>query len=311
MVIDTATVEPKHRHEFWQDAVSRVYYPLEIEPPARPFSARVSRQQLWGIGMARITSSGLTTIRSTRSIARHDPATLTVIVCTAGRFVVEQDGRRALCEPGDLTTCDSSRSYVIRSLSPIEGVTYTIPKSLLRPYADRLARATATRLQPLGPLALVESFLCDLARRLERGEVGPDDEQLAESVLALTRRLAGDDGGGRAPAPELLHRIKAFIAANLGDPELGPEAIAGAHYISRRHLYNLFRSERSGVREWIQSRRLARCAADLRDPRLSHEPIQAIAARWGFRSPSHFSRSFRETYGCSPREYRASATGRA
>jgi len=41
----------------------------------------------------------------------------------------------------------------------------------------------------------------------------------------------------------LLMRVRAFIEERLGDPELSPDGIAAAHYISVRYLYKLFESE--------------------------------------------------------------------
>ncbi|MGW0964073.1 AraC family transcriptional regulator [Streptomyces gelaticus] len=39
--------------------------------------------------------------------------------------------------------------------------------------------------------------------------------------------------------------------------------------------------------------------------------MAAVAQRWGFVSPSHFSRAFRATYGMSPREWQAPHVPRA
>ncbi|MFD6189710.1 helix-turn-helix domain-containing protein [Streptomyces sp. NPDC060275] len=39
-------------------------------------------------------------------------------------------------------------------------------------------------------------------------------------------------------------------------------------------------------------------------PRLRHRTIGETAARWGFRHPAAFSRTFREAYGISPTEAR-------
>ena len=61
---------------------------------------------------------------------------------------------------------------------------------------------------------------------------------------------------------------------------------------------------------WIRDRRLERCRADLRDPRLAGLSILEIATRWGFVSPAHFSRTFRAAYGVSPRDARAAAARR-
>ena len=54
--------------------------------------------------------------------------------------------------------------------------------------------------------------------------------------------------------------------------------------------------------------RLERCRRDLADPALAGETILAIATRWGLHDRAHFSRLFRAAYGCSPREYRLSAS---
>jgi AraC-like DNA-binding protein len=42
---------------------------------------------------------------------------------------------------------------------------------------------------------------------------------------------------------------------------------------------------------------------------LADKPISAIAARWGFPDPAHFSRLFKATYGRSPRQFRREGQG--
>jgi AraC family transcriptional activator of tynA and feaB len=46
------------------------------------------------------------------------------------------------------------------------------------------------------------------------------------------------------------------------------------------------------------------CPRQLADQRWRGHSISDIAFGWGFNSAPHFSRSFRERYGASPREYR-------
>lgn len=41
--------------------------------------------------------------------------------------------------------------------------------------------------------------------------------------------------------------------------------------------------------------------ADLAD---RHLPIAAVARRWGFKDPTHFTRRFRAAYGVLPSEWR-------
>jgi AraC-like DNA-binding protein len=102
----------------------------------------------------------------------------------------------------------------------------------------------------------------------------------------------------------LLDQVQAFIQANLGNAQLTPGAIAAAHHISLRYLHKLFHAEGHTVGGWVRERRLEQCRRDLADPCLAARPIHAIAARWGYTSPAHFSQAFRRAYGLSPRQFR-------
>ena len=72
---------------------------------------------------------------------------------------------------------------------------------------------------------------------------------------------------------EILLDIQAFIEAHLGDPELDPDRIARASFISTRYLHKLFESEGTSVCRWIRETRLERCRRDLLDPALDDDTI--------------------------------------
>jgi AraC-like DNA-binding protein len=59
------------------------------------------------------------------------------------------------------------------------------------------------------------------------------------------------------------------------------------------------------IRTW----RLEHCRRDLADCTLRDRPIHAIAARWGFTSAAHFTRTFRAAYGLTPKDYRRHSLG--
>jgi AraC-like DNA-binding protein len=121
----------------------------------------------------------------------------------------------------------------------------------------------------------------------------------------IAERLGRDTAGTDAAHRALLHRIREYIGRHLSDPDLSPEAIAAAHRISVRYLHRLFQNEGTTVSRWVQHRRLEECRRELGRPGRLSPAVAAVAHRWGFSNPAHFSRAFRAAYGMSPREWQA------
>ena len=100
-------------------------------------------------------------------------------------------------------------------------------------------------------------------------------------------------------------RVKAYIEANLADPELSVERIAHACNISVRGLHRHFAEDPAGsVSRYFWQRRLIRCAEALRDPSQAHRSITEVCFSYGFSSSSHFSRRFKDHFGVPPVDYR-------
>jgi AraC-like DNA-binding protein len=106
------------------------------------------------------------------------------------------------------------------------------------------------------------------------------------------------------PQALLAVSVREYIEANLSDPGLSPASIAAAHFISTRHLHNLFHESGTTVAGFIRSQRLDGARRDLRDPLHAGLPVGAVAARWGFLDAAHFSRTFRDAFGVPPSDWR-------
>jgi AraC-like DNA-binding protein len=306
--IDTTAVPPAERFEYWSDASCDAYHPLELQQEfARPFWGRAVGHALGPLTVFRVAADASSITRTPRTIAASDPERLQLLVQVRGRSEVAQDGRRAVLGPGELASCDSSRPYRVHALTPFELVAVIVPKVLLRPHLERTCARTAARIEH-GAGRLAASFFREIADGLEEGRLGELDGSVAESVLDLVLGLYADDPVAPAPRAtrtDLLLRIHAFIDANLGDPALSAETIARGTAVSVRYLHKLFATQGVTLGEWIRAKRLDRCRRDLADPALAGETILLVATRWGLPNAAHFSRLFRETYGCSPREFRS------
>ena len=312
LLIDTAVVPARERVAFWSESSCHVFHPLQIRSAVKgQFSGKLSGYELGPLGVFRLEVAANTMVRTVRAIAAHDPECLHVSVILRGQLNAAQGGRTGLAGVGDVIGYETSRPVVLRADTHLESLVVRVPRRLLGMHATHIRNRSAERISGMRPSTrAAAAYLRNLAAELEAGAIGPDDEASAvDCVLDVVRGLYAEPGGPREPRElrsraEILLNIESFIDANLGDPELDPEDIARATYISTRYLHKLFEAEGTTVCRWIRGSRLERCRRDLADPALDHWTILAIASRWGLPGPQHFSRLFRAAYGCSPREHR-------
>ncbi|MGW2464618.1 AraC family transcriptional regulator [Streptomyces argyrophyllae] len=229
---------------------------------------------------------------------------------TGGALPVRQPATDLLLGPGDICFYDVHQPPPLDFPRPARLKVFLLSRHLLglaRSDVPRLTRAPVTPASRLG--ALLSPFLSDFA---DTAAVAPSavGDMLAWNAVSLLSTLAGehlaDEARGRRPdtrAP-LMSDILDFIDLRLSDTDLSPETIARAHHISVRYLHKLFREEGTTVGRLIQRRRLAECRRVLTLRSADNLTIAAVAHRWGFASPTHFSRVFRATYGMSPSEWR-------
>ncbi|QES11423.1 AraC family transcriptional regulator [Streptomyces venezuelae] len=233
-----------------------------------------------------------------------------------GAVTVVHERADALLEPGDLVFCDPARRHLLRFGEDCRMIFFRVPRCYLgvsEPELHRVLGVPVRAGEGLG--ALASEFLTALAAEAElrRSTIGERRARTAVHLLSvLVMELldadttdAADDASGAGN--EMLSRIHAHIEEHLRDPDLSPESIARAHHISVRYLQKLFQSDGTTVSQWVRQRRLESCRFELgRSTR--RITMAAMAHRWGFSSPSHFSRTFRGAYGMSPSEWQALAT---
>jgi AraC-like DNA-binding protein len=315
LLIDTGVVPARQRAEFWSQASCEVYHPLEIRTHARErFAARMWGDEVASVGVFRIAAEPNTMRRTQRTIAAGDPECLHVTLLLRGHMRATQQDRTDILAPGDITSYNTSRPAVMAADEAIEVLVLRLPRALLGPAAARIEALTALRIPGTAALTrLTAQFLVGIAAAVAGGEIARDDANAAERVIDLVRglysqRIERGEQRRSGSSTELLLGAKAVIEAGLVNPDLGPEEVARACFISTRYLHRLFECEGLSVCDWIRAERLDRCRRDLQDPSLAGETILSIASRWGLPSSAHFSRLFRAAYGCSPREHRQAAT---
>jgi AraC-like DNA-binding protein len=315
LLIDTATVPPTERLDFWSESSHDAYLPVQVRSPTREqFGARMWGYELGPLSLFRIAAAPNTMMRGTSAITACDPECLHLSVVLRGQINAAQEGRTGLARAGDLISYETSHPVVFRADQPYESLVIRVPRALLGQQEAEISKLTAVGISGREglPKAAV-AFFCGLVGRLDAGTITTEDApNTIDCVLDLVRALysapsAADDAPRMRTRAEILLNVQTFIEAHLGNPELDPEQIARATFISTRYLHKLFEAEGTSVCRWIRETRLERCRRDLLDPALADETILTIASRWGLPGPEHFSRLFRSAFGRSPSELRREA----
>ncbi|MEZ2389217.1 helix-turn-helix domain-containing protein [bacterium RCC_150] len=294
----------------WSRAISGSFVPLMVRSNgATTFHGTVRSRVLGDISVVEVRAGRHTVVRTPALIAKSTGRYFKLSIQLSGTGRLVQDGREAELSPGDLAIYDTSRPYELAFDGDFRTLVLMFPHGLLDLPVEAMGQVTALRIpgdEGLGEI--ISPFLVRLADNLEALS-GANGLRLAHNALDLVTTLFNGEldqliESGRDPHLLLLGRIHDYIESNLGDPDLGPGSIAAAHYISTRHLHDLFQELGTTVAASIRQRRLERCRRDLRDPVLADRPVTAIAARWGFTDAAHFSRIFRAAFGNSPTGYR-------
>ena len=99
----------------------------------------------------------------------------------------------------------------------------------------------------------------------------------------------------------LMGKIMKVVNENLSNPELNVEMLAANVGLSRVHVHRKLKELTNlSARDFIKNIRLQQAAALLKEKKLT---VSEVAYATGYTNLSHFSSSFKEVHGMSPKEY--------
>jgi AraC family transcriptional regulator len=231
-------------------------------------------------------------LRAERS---HAAPVLTVFL--SGASVLQERGRAVVVEAGTLLLAGADITY--RSAHPFgcgDTGCHIRPSPLLTREAP-LARDRCLAL-PLDPAAHL-----GFRRAVERVVLaGADGLELEEVCLSLLGAVSGPRVLDARPTPcrrhrELVEEAKSVVLRRLGE-RVSVQDLAHAVGVSGFHLARLFRRHTGFSLHGYRTRmRLLRALDRLADARGA---LADLALELGFSSQSHFSDTFRKTFGVAP-----------
>ncbi|TQJ34164.1 helix-turn-helix domain-containing protein [Arthrobacter sp. SLBN-122] len=294
--------------DHWKHLVAESFVPLTARTnDVEGFQGRMRSRVLDRMSIVEVTATSHEVHRTPDLIAQAHERYFKLNLQLEGTGLLVQDNREAVLQPGDLAIYDTNRPYTLAFEDQTRIMVLMFPCDALSLPADYVGQLAAVRMGSGGLSGIVGQFIRELSANLDVLS-GPSGSRLATNALDLVSTMLHSEmdisPDRMKPQALLAVSIREYIEANLSDPLLSPAGIAAAHFISTRHLHNVFHESGSTVAGFIRSQRLDGARRDLRDPLHAGKSVGAVAAAWGFLDAAHFSRTFRDAFGVSPTQWR-------
>jgi AraC-like DNA-binding protein len=306
----TDAFHPRDRFDYWHEMLCRKVVPHDCTPQARQaFRAELQSTPLADIHLVYYESTPIRNDVTARHVTHANADELLVRRQIAGRFIVEQDGREAVLEAGDVILLDPRRPMRGKYLNGARQLVLKVPRHQLEARVGNTPQLIARAIKPTqGEHALTSAFLEMLrlhAGALSTAAAAVASNQALDLIAVSLAKCLDRDTPRLSWARSLARlRIRAAIEARLADPALDAETVAAAAGISIRYANAVLAADDTSIMRLVLSRRLEQCRRALEDPLQAHRTVSEIAYGWGFSDMTHFGRKFRAAHGLLPREYR-------
>jgi AraC-like DNA-binding protein len=312
---DAATIQfstdafsARERLTAWRDTFGSQIAKLDIAPLREiPFYAHMNMRLMPGLVIAS-GSGAVKDVGRTRALVADGNESLVLhIASCAGRAT--QFGQDIPVAAGDAILLSNSHIGTFTFEREQSVLAIGLPRATLAPsLQDPDAAFTLTVSRDNEALRLLKAY----AGTLERGP--PVSEELQALAAAHVNDLVALALGATRDATEIartrgiraarLHLAKAHVTRHLGWAGLSPGSVAAHLGITPRYVHILFETSGMSFSEFVLARRLAHAHRMLTSPLHAGQTISAIAFAAGFADLSHFNRSFRRRYGCTPSDVR-------
>jgi len=306
----TNDIPPRERQEWLHEVICREYANVAITSPVKGAMFQNLDIYPWNnLQLSIIRSSALTIERLPQEPYLHSQDAYFAVILVSGDYLMIQNGREVFLQPGDMTIYDATRPHRIQCPNDFTKLIISIPRALFRDSVAGIDNCTALRIPGTAGTGLIASnFLRSLASQTDHLKAYEfstlSDHALDLLTLAVASVRPVDYSLSRSRTITI-NRIKAFIEQRLADSTINSTMIANCvDTLSSRYINDLFADEGTSLMRYVWKRRLENCRKDMLDPVHAGHRLSDIAFRWGFNDLSHFSRAFKQQFGCSPREFR-------
>lgn len=306
----TSALPPARRLLAWNDLYSSRMSRVEFTPVDQDrFDAELTISQLGPVKLAKLSVDRCSVERTRRHLAQS-PRLYSFLLQARGSSVFHHYGHEARLSEGDFVLCDTGMPHSFHTSKPSVTIMVRVMPDVLREYLPAHEQFCGLHLgKAVGVTNTLAAMVQSLSEQSNFGAHPEYENRVARYLLemiSISYTMGFDFRSSSASAEVWRRRNDAirYIEDNLRDPALTAESVADGVHLSPRYLRAIFSASGGKVSDYIRRRRLQECARKLRDPAWTGHSLMKIAFSSGFNSAAHFSRSFHEEFGVTPREYR-------
>ncbi|WP_027523887.1 helix-turn-helix domain-containing protein [Bradyrhizobium sp. Ec3.3] len=305
-ILDTRGLPGKQALTLWQEHASVIYDVRTPKDYPQTYDVLVDAWQVGNVLIGDVHVPAQDWSRSRASIARDGMDLFMVQILRKG-WNVQRDGGQ-MVRVGDIMVYDMAQP-IDRRGGDNQALILMLPRNLLGPHLKAPDEHNHHVLSSMDPLAtLLRTHLTELHSLLPAMSLDQAQALIPTTVQLIAATLNGTVQEEQAGPVRMAmtEQIGSYINANIRDPGLNPETIAGRFGMTRRNLGYLFETH-GGVAAYIRRKRLSLIRTALAHPAHKAQSIEAIAEAHGFNHYRSFALAFQRQFGLTPREVRTLA----
>lgn len=295
----------------YQASLSKSLFPsrLTMNDPWCDFRARSVNR---GFGMLSMIKAHANAAFTLERLAAEDRRAdrFVLHLQTTGQSAYMHKGGEVFCPAKTLLLVDVQNVLLAEQRSPADAIVIKIPGQFIR---GQIRQVEDFCWNPVaadqGAADILRNFMLNTWAWGDKLD-GHEGRMLALSMFSLIESVFHQSAAGQGAAREqesFYRRLRQEIADRLDEPALTVDDLARAMGVSRSSLYRLTSYAGMTIGQVIIDVRLEHVARELLKPHRQDATLTELAFEAGFRDLSHFSRRFKQRFGKSPSDYRATA----
>lgn len=308
---DTREVSLTQQQDYWQDAISRVFVPLDCQITSDlKFHGALQLKRWEHLSVASVSSSAQRVKRNLLKYKNDTNDHVLMSLIQSGSMGISQNGREAILQPGQFAFYDSFHSYNLHLENESDQLVVMFPRKLFSDRLIKIDKLTAYSFGQNHPLMhLLTNFvqsLFQLPQELSEDIQSTVLNQYLDLLMSVLNQST--TGQNQHKDHQLMFQIQSEIIKNLQHDSLSIHDIAKKINVSSRYISKIFQNNDSTFGKFLLEARLKKSHKLLSSPQAHLQSISEIAYISGFHDVSYFSREFKKMFGLTPREYRFSSS---